>query len=74
MSSHIRHALRRIAHRAVDWSQSGSTGYEKGTVPMAGKRRRSWKKIALWVIGVLVIIFAVIQAIPYGRTGHTNPP
>ena len=41
---------------------------------MAGKRKRSWKKIVLWVIGILVIIFAVIQAIPYGRTGHTNPP
>ncbi len=41
---------------------------------MAEKRKRSWKKIVLWVIGILVIIFAVIQAIPYGRTGHTNPP
>jgi hypothetical protein len=41
---------------------------------MAGRRKRSWKKIVLWVIGILVIIFAVMQAIPYGRTGHTNPP
>jgi cytochrome c551/c552 len=41
---------------------------------MAGKRKRSWKRIVLWVIGILVIILAVVQAIPYGRTGHSNPP
>ena len=41
---------------------------------MAVKRRRSWKKILLWVIGVLVFVFAVMQAVPFGRTGHTNPP
>lgn len=40
---------------------------------MAGKKKRSWKKITLWVIGILVVLFALIQAVPYGRTGHTNP-
>ena len=37
------------------------------------KRRRSRKRIALWVIGILVLVFAVMQAVPYGRD-HTNPP
>ncbi len=41
---------------------------------MAGKRRRSWKKIVLWVIVGLVVVFAVMQAVPYGRSSHTNPP
>ena len=38
------------------------------------KRKRSWKKIVLWVIGVVVVVFAIMQAIPYGRSSHTNPP
>jgi hypothetical protein len=37
------------------------------------KRKRSWKKIVLWVIGILVVLFAVMQAVPYGRS-HANPP
>ncbi len=41
---------------------------------MAAKRRRSWKKILLWVIGILLLIFALMQAVPYGRSTHTNPP
>lgn len=41
---------------------------------MAGKKKRSWKKILLWVIGMLVVLFAIMQAVPYGRTSHTNPP
>jgi hypothetical protein len=40
---------------------------------VAGKRKRSWKRIVLWVIGILVLIFALMQAVPYGRN-HTNPP
>ena len=40
---------------------------------MAGKKKRSKKRIALWVIGILVVIFALMQAVPYGRN-HTNPP
>lgn len=38
-----------------------------------GRSQRSWLRIALWVVGVLVVIFAVIQLIPYGRN-HDNPP
>jgi hypothetical protein len=37
------------------------------------KRKRSWKRIVLWVIGVLVVLFAIMQAVPYGRS-HANPP
>jgi hypothetical protein len=39
-----------------------------------GRRRRPWLRIALWVVGALVVIFLVIQVIPYGRSSHTNPP
>ncbi len=38
----------------------------------AGTRKRSWKKIVLWVIVGLVVLFAVMQAVPFGRS-HTNP-
>ena len=34
---------------------------------------RPWLRIVLWVIGVLVAVFIVIQFIPYGRD-HENPP
>jgi hypothetical protein len=40
---------------------------------VVGKRKRSWKRILLWVIGILVVVFALMQAVPYGRS-HTNPP
>jgi hypothetical protein len=40
---------------------------------MAGTKR-SWKKIILWVIGIAVVLFIVIQFIPYGRSSHSNPP
>ena len=30
-------------------------------------------KVTLWVIGGLVVAFALIQLVPYGRD-HTNPP
>jgi hypothetical protein len=36
--------------------------------------RRPWLRIALWVLGALVVIFLVIQLIPYGRSSHSNPP
>jgi hypothetical protein len=39
---------------------------------MAGKRFRSWKWIVLWVIVALIVVFALMQAVPYGRS-HTNP-
>ena len=39
---------------------------------MAG-RERSWTKILLWVIGIAVVLFIVIQFIPYGRSSHSNP-
>ncbi len=34
---------------------------------------RSWKRILLWAIGIAVVLFIVIQFIPYGRSSHTNP-
>ncbi len=39
---------------------------------MAGKRFRSWKWIILCVIVALIVVFGLIQAVPYGRS-HTNP-
>jgi hypothetical protein len=39
---------------------------------MAG-RRRSWKRIVLYALAGLVVLFGVIQLVPYGRD-HTNPP
>ena len=36
-------------------------------------KKRSWPRIALWVIGALVAVFILIQFIPYGRD-HSNPP
>src|SRR5512139_4176483 len=40
---------------------------------MTGRRRRSWKWIVLWVVVALVVIFAIMQAVPYGRD-HADPP
>jgi hypothetical protein len=40
---------------------------------MAGTKR-SWKKTLLWIIGIAVVLFVVIQIIPYGRSSHSNPP
>lgn len=40
---------------------------------MAKTGGRSWKKILLWAIGVAVVLFIVIQFIPYGRSSHSNP-
>ena len=40
----------------------------------AGRPRRSWKKILLWAIGIAVVVFLLIQLVPYGRTSHSNPP
>jgi hypothetical protein len=39
-----------------------------------GRPRRSWKKILLWAIGIAVVVFLLIQLVPYGRSSHTNPP
>ena len=39
-----------------------------------GRKKRSWLKTALWVIGALLVVFVVIQFIPYGRSSHSNPP
>ena len=36
-------------------------------------RRVGWKRLLLGLFLVLVVAFAVIQAVPYGRD-HTNPP
>jgi hypothetical protein len=35
---------------------------------------RSWKKILLWLAGTAIVVFVLIQFIPYGRSSHTNPP
>ncbi len=35
---------------------------------------RSWKRILLWAIGVAVVVFVLIQFVPYGRTSHSNEP
>lgn len=40
---------------------------------MAGAGGRSWKKILLWAIGIAVVVFALIQFVPYGRSSHSNP-
>jgi hypothetical protein len=34
---------------------------------------RSWKKTLLWVIGICIVLFVVIQFVPYGRSSHSNP-
>jgi hypothetical protein len=38
------------------------------------RRGRSWKKILLWAIGGAVMVFILIQFVPYGRASHSNPP
>ncbi len=40
---------------------------------MAGTGGRSWKRTLLWIIGIAVVVFIVIQFIPYGRNSHSNP-
>ncbi len=37
-----------------------------------GRKKRSWLKTALWVIGALVVVFVVIQFLPLAK--HSNPP
>ena len=39
----------------------------------AGRPGRSWKKTLLWAIGVGVVVFVLIQLVPYGRSSHSNP-
>ena len=41
---------------------------------MAGNGGRSWKKNLLWALGIAVVVFLLIQLVPYGRSSHTNPP
>jgi hypothetical protein len=36
-------------------------------------RRHGWKGIALYAAGGFLLLFVLIQALPYGRS-HTNPP
>jgi hypothetical protein len=38
-----------------------------------GRPGRSWKKILLWAIGIAVVVFVLIQFVPYGRSSHSNP-
>jgi mono/diheme cytochrome c family protein len=39
-----------------------------------GRPGRSWKKLLLWAIGIGVVVFVLIQLVPYGRSSHSNPP
>ncbi len=44
---------------------------------MTGRDERSgrpWKKILLWAIGIAVVLFILIQFVPYGRSSHADPP
>jgi mono/diheme cytochrome c family protein len=44
---------------------------------MAGttaQKKRSWKRVLLWAIGIVVVLFLLIQLVPYGRSSHSNPP
>lgn len=43
-------------------------------VRRSGRPERSWPRIVLWVVGALVVVFLLIQFIPYGRSSHANPP
>jgi Haem-binding domain len=36
-------------------------------------RHVSWKRLLLYAVGGLAVLFVLIQAVPYGRS-HTNPP
>jgi hypothetical protein len=38
-----------------------------------GGRRVRWKRVLLYAGGTVVVMFLLIQAVPYGRN-HTNPP
>jgi hypothetical protein len=38
-----------------------------------GRRTRSWTATALWAIGILAVLFVLIQLVPYGHD-HSNPP
>ncbi len=40
----------------------------------AGRPRRSWKKMLVWAFGIAVVLFLLIQLVPYGRSSHSNPP
>jgi hypothetical protein len=40
---------------------------------MHARRKRTWKRVVLYVLGALVALFLLIQAVPYGRD-HSNPP
>lgn len=40
----------------------------------APRAKRSWKRTLLWVAGSAVVLFLLIQLVPYGRSSHTNPP
>ncbi len=40
---------------------------------MRRRRALGWKRLVLVGIGVVIVLFALAQAVPYGRA-HTNPP
>ena len=40
----------------------------------AAPRTRSWTTLLLWLIGIAVALFVVIQFVPYGRGSHSDPP
>jgi len=38
------------------------------------RQGRSWTRILLWAIGIAVVLFVLVQFVPYGRSSHSNPP
>jgi len=60
----------------TDQPESQPESQPETPAPEQPKKRRSILKMILWggaiALGVLVLLFAIIQAVPYGRD-HSNP-
>ena len=41
--------------------------------PMSRAGRLRWRRVILWSASAVVVLFALAQAVPYGRD-HSNPP
>jgi len=54
---------------------AGATAETAASEPTAPSppRKRSWKRIVVWTLVGLVVVFGLIQLIPYGREA-SNPP
>ena len=62
-----------LPRRRIQCPEPQANERESMTSPTR-RRRRSWKKTLLWMIGTAIVLFVLIQFVPYGRTSHTNPP